>query len=116
MIRRPPRSTLFPYTTLFRSLDVEAACGDVGGDEHLQLTVLEALQSLHALRLALVAVDRIPGGEMQGRLCPKVDVHDVHLISPFQLRLGVCEHDSVSVLSEVLNKIFRGLSYLRGFE
>src|SRR2546421_1619372 len=24
MIRRPPRSTLFPYTTLFRSLQVEA--------------------------------------------------------------------------------------------
>jgi len=27
MIRRPPRSTLFPYTTLFRS-----HCGDVGRD------------------------------------------------------------------------------------
>src|SRR2546430_12082621 len=26
MIRRPPRSTLFPYTTLFRSLD-PASCG-----------------------------------------------------------------------------------------
>src|SRR2546430_11445981 len=25
MIRRPPRSTLFPYTTLFRSLDVAHA-------------------------------------------------------------------------------------------
>src|SRR3712207_7143769 len=25
MIRRPPRSTLFPYTTLFRSRDVEVA-------------------------------------------------------------------------------------------
>src|SRR5258708_28786613 len=25
MIRRPPRSTLFPYTTLFRSLDVDPA-------------------------------------------------------------------------------------------
>src|SRR2546428_1484397 len=25
MIRRPPRSTLFPYTTLFRSLDLRAA-------------------------------------------------------------------------------------------
>src|SRR3712207_7554986 len=25
MIRRPPRSTLFPYTTLFRSLDLEEA-------------------------------------------------------------------------------------------
>src|SRR2546422_10656951 len=26
MIRRPPRSTLFPYTTLFRSAKVFAAC------------------------------------------------------------------------------------------
>src|SRR3712207_8722000 len=35
MIRRPPRSTLFPYTTLFRSVgeqgDVEADHGPVGG-------------------------------------------------------------------------------------
>src|SRR5689334_24531412 len=29
MIRRPPRSTLFPYTTLFRSPDVKKACDDV---------------------------------------------------------------------------------------
>src|SRR2546428_2102233 len=27
MIRRPPRSTLFPYTTLFRSLDARRAEG-----------------------------------------------------------------------------------------
>src|SRR3712207_7114521 len=27
MIRRPPRSTLFPYTTLFRSQDLEALTG-----------------------------------------------------------------------------------------
>src|SRR5690554_7031345 len=26
MIRRPPRSTLFPYTTLFRSYDQEVVC------------------------------------------------------------------------------------------
>src|SRR2546430_8765029 len=26
MIRRPPRSTLFPYTTLFRSLKATCAC------------------------------------------------------------------------------------------
>src|SRR2546430_10919280 len=31
MIRRPPRSTLFPYTTLFRSLGVIAG---VAGEEH----------------------------------------------------------------------------------
>src|SRR2546427_6647528 len=38
MIRRPPRSTLFPYTTLFRS--VPLLQGDVQGarqaDDHLQ--------------------------------------------------------------------------------
>src|SRR2546425_5871096 len=40
MIRRPPRSTLFPYTTLFRSVDLhlyerdELAVGR-GGDPHL---------------------------------------------------------------------------------
>src|SRR5258708_21819301 len=34
MIRRPPRSTLFPYTTLFRSL--------AGGDEGLDQVVLLA--------------------------------------------------------------------------
>src|SRR3712207_8128643 len=28
MIRRPPRSTLFPYTTLFRSLGVEDVADD----------------------------------------------------------------------------------------
>src|SRR2546430_9437120 len=36
MIRRPPRSTLFPYTTLFRS---EHALGEVGSDR-----VVRALQ------------------------------------------------------------------------
>src|SRR3712207_8757979 len=30
MIRRPPRSTLFPYTTLFRSLDAHAAAEPLG--------------------------------------------------------------------------------------
>src|SRR2546427_4548285 len=45
MIRRPPRSTLFPYTTLFRSgvdlgfqrttqHDVGTTTGHVGGDGH----------------------------------------------------------------------------------
>src|SRR3712207_8996659 len=30
MIRRPPRSTLFPYTTLFRSQRSRAGCEDAG--------------------------------------------------------------------------------------
>src|SRR2546428_4391163 len=43
MIRRPPRSTLFPYTTLFRSLEIAAPRGDV---------VLPFGQSTEGLRLA----------------------------------------------------------------
>src|SRR3712207_8240336 len=31
MIRRPPRSTLFPYTTLFRSADIGALARSEGG-------------------------------------------------------------------------------------
>src|SRR5438876_8025198 len=31
MFTRPPRSTLFPYTTLFRSRDLEALDEEVGG-------------------------------------------------------------------------------------
>src|SRR3712207_7934587 len=42
MIRRPPRSTLFPYTTLFRSLVVEQAevqCAQGGcGQRRAQVT------------------------------------------------------------------------------
>src|SRR3712207_8196006 len=34
MIRRPPRSTLFPYTTLFRSMmECKKALTETGGDE-----------------------------------------------------------------------------------
>src|SRR5258707_4312506 len=40
MIRRPPRSTLFPYTTLFRSqrreLEAEAAPEAADGFDHLE--------------------------------------------------------------------------------
>src|SRR3712207_7655224 len=35
MIRRPPRSTLFPYTTLFRSQDDHARLGPLGLVHHL---------------------------------------------------------------------------------
>src|SRR5256885_12056211 len=37
MIRRPPRSTLFPYTTLFRSPSRAAFCFWVGGARILAL-------------------------------------------------------------------------------
>src|SRR3712207_9270048 len=44
MIRRPPRSTLFPYTTLFRSgeeadgggFDIALAAGDLAGEAYVR--------------------------------------------------------------------------------
>src|SRR3712207_8657053 len=65
MIRRPPRSTLFPYTTLFRSLEdrlhplVERALGqgaDLGGGD---LAVLEQHQGRDALDAVLLGRLRV---------------------------------------------------------
>src|SRR2546422_3651117 len=50
MIRRPPRSTLFPYTTLFRSLQV--GVGQDGIQRELRLAVeLVRVADIHRLRL-----------------------------------------------------------------
>src|SRR3712207_7086727 len=43
MIRRPPRSTLFPYTTLFRSPGVEGSYGDAAIAEALRTALLPHL-------------------------------------------------------------------------
>src|SRR3712207_9155199 len=48
MIRRPPRSTLFPYTTLFRSMVVGGVVGAFGSNARLgksDLMVVEADES-----------------------------------------------------------------------
>src|SRR3712207_8572102 len=60
MIRRPPRSTLFPYTTLFRSGDLQVlgVLGDVqrggrrvaGVSQREQLVVLEQPQRPRGVR------------------------------------------------------------------
>src|SRR5258708_22594317 len=43
MIRRPPRSTLFPYTTLFRSVEAALGRADVGVDAERERLVDEKL-------------------------------------------------------------------------
>src|SRR5690348_18426764 len=43
MIRRPPRSTLFPYTTLFRSLDARDHFAGVQPDTQSQRSAAAAL-------------------------------------------------------------------------
>src|SRR3712207_7143801 len=60
MIRRPPRSTLFPYTTLFRSKQAEAEAlflAHQAISQHIELvlearTLLEVLAEVPAVRNA----------------------------------------------------------------
>src|SRR6266496_2116360 len=40
MIRRPPRSTLFPYTTLFRSAEISRRTNSVAGDHYRLVSVV----------------------------------------------------------------------------
>src|SRR3712207_7874957 len=67
MIRRPPRSTLFPYTTLFRSLELDAR--DVLDD------VDELVDRDH---LAAAEVDRLEDVRAHDRLRAVHAVVDVH--------------------------------------
>src|SRR5258707_14784528 len=66
MIRRPPRSTLFPYTTLFRSLRQQGEVALVGG-EVVDRAVVEAdLSGLEAAEDGL-------GGPLRAQLDDGVD-------------------------------------------
>src|SRR2546422_2784418 len=49
MIRRPPRSTLFPYTTLFRSVDDELAHNAAGeaGHDHADQAAQRSSDPIH---------------------------------------------------------------------
>src|SRR5256886_17001884 len=78
MIRRPPRSTLFPYTTLFRSLKAEAARGRVAeaqrdredeGHADEQDHVAEGRREHHTAQHVL-AVGQRPSGGHGRRLKP----------------------------------------------
>src|SRR5689334_23732134 len=64
MIRRPPRSTLFPYTTLFRSRDR-------GHDEHRQRNV--------------VAMQRVAREQQHLLRRPRSEEHTSELQSQFHL-------------------------------
>src|SRR5256885_5478485 len=55
MIRRPPRSTLFPYTTLFRSMEgnlLKEVNAKVRADFEMQLRLLEDTNKTNEAKLA----------------------------------------------------------------
>src|SRR5688572_31165718 len=62
MIRRPPRSTLFPYTTLFRSLQFE-------GDRHYAYRILRTLKNRYGSTSELGIYEMTDAG-MKGVINP----------------------------------------------
>src|SRR3712207_7454867 len=89
MIRRPPRSTLFPYTTLFRSHQRAAYYSQVGSRMHLLSMVRQHqgkqlsfnnLLDLHAAR-TLVAEFEVPACAIIKHNNPRSEEHTSELQS-----------------------------------
>src|SRR5256885_12071109 len=70
MIRRPPRSTLFPYTTLFRSLGVVVVEVGLVGEEPVPVVLLAV---------------RVPGPVRPLRVGERSEEHTSELQSPCNL-------------------------------
>src|SRR3712207_3456461 len=95
MIRRPPRSTLFPYTTLFRSLGVRRQVEVGAVRDALELTPLRALEAeavldvdgaLRVVRQLLLRVLEVP---QVVRRDPEVGVPAGALVDPVLVPLLV---------------------------
>src|SRR3712207_8158756 len=74
MIRRPPRSTLFPYTTLFRSVldgvsfsarpgEVLALLGPNGAGKSTTIEILEGFRMRSGGEVSVLGVDPMAGDE-----------------------------------------------------
>src|SRR2546425_944894 len=72
MIRRPPRSTLFPYTTLFRSIDPAAWAVHLVAEDEVGRTRGKTKAAVDAVKLELCIgrIDLIEGagGDLPRRL------------------------------------------------
>src|SRR3712207_7886284 len=66
MIRRPPRSTLFPYTTLFRSDPVDRTERGVLGALHRQLVGVVAERGARGVEQRVVLTAPEPQGDLAG--------------------------------------------------
>src|SRR2546421_10098917 len=128
MIRRPPRSTLFPYTTLFRSIDEIAGKQPARPDLADRAVVLRDLERIVAGRAQVLVgvvhrVERVAGEPrpVSGEVASPRQLLGVlrqTLVEPPYLGLGVPEqrmlHEVDHVLELVRERARRVLLDFRG--
>src|SRR6266540_5593187 len=103
MIRRPPRSTLFPYTTLFRSRPVDR--GRVGGRRSLARRLGLALDEDpdRRSRLSDTSASSAAGLAFVCRSWRNLSRHAVHIgVAPARRRSVITESGSVQTPPERL--------------
>src|SRR2546430_12597603 len=92
MIRRPPRSTLFPYTTLFRSgMGIDAADVDGDGWQDVYVTHLRSEEHTSELQSQSNLVCRLLLEKK------KKTYDDVHHLTRHQYRMAPSTHDALLV-------------------
>src|SRR3712207_7046372 len=98
MIRRPPRSTLFPYTTLFRSPDGQVVPAGLGGTEALAEVVpvdqigrgrvadgrveMPERSEEHTSELQSRPISRMPSSALKKKNKPPTKITEYHHTSP----------------------------------
>src|SRR2546430_4890791 len=112
MIRRPPRSTLFPYTTLFRSETATMIAREFGADVQMQSFEEELLQADEGESRAEDVVTRAPVVTVMGHVDHRSEEHTSELQSQSNL---VCrlllekkknKHETPIILMIIVANIF----------
>src|SRR2546430_10145779 len=85
MIRRPPRSTLFPYTTLFRSYRSIDRVGDSYGRHGIGNSNCPAKEMHRAKIRKAAGRSECIGKRESGRMCPQIGKHTSELQSQSNL-------------------------------
>src|SRR5256885_12926916 len=83
MIRRPPRSTLFPYTTLFRSQRKQQRAGGTG--DQVQSGGREKAPGCHGLAPLPRRGGEAPPGQERAQRAERSEEHTSELQSPCNL-------------------------------
>src|SRR3712207_8086984 len=82
MIRRPPRSTLFPYTTLFRSTPTSDFVTPDPGECRIAPRSIESIASALATLVAGTPTEAEPGGDVaSGQPADRSEEHTSELQS-----------------------------------